>query len=364
MAYFATSSSTMTNPSAAAYYAAREAEIAAQEALLNARNAEAQRQSQTAQQIESARTSPENAVIAQNQRLRTSTDYQYGLAGLPTPVESEAVKGEGIGIRERYVPPEERVRRAADIAEAQGALRISQAAEAVGRAGLTTERLRLQMQKDEEAAQARREAERTRMVRAKEQVEQEPRRKGGPQYSKSKDPRHQRGRGTVDPETGAWVSHDQLRKLNAERGVTFDEVNNEYVNRRELIDRLSPEGHVYRKRDGAWVNTKTGNIYKGGRWINEEDGTYMNPSDNLWRSRNGDYFDPQMKAWVQAGTGYVQQGIYWVDPSNGQKYWQGQRVKSAKDEVPDWVQSLLGQGGGTTATTPPAPLPAIPSFDW
>src|SRR3990167_8867019 len=136
----------------------------AQEELLRQRTAEASRQAQIPGQLQAARVSPENLAIANIERQRAATDYQYALAGLPEPTESEAQQGTGIGVRQALVTPEERVRRQAQVEEAQGALRLAQASERVGLAGTAEDRARSAVREAEVREAEEREAEREKVV--------------------------------------------------------------------------------------------------------------------------------------------------------------------------------------------------------
>src|SRR3990167_5515867 len=312
----------------------------AQEELLRQRTAEASRQAQIPGQLQAARVSPENLAIANIERQRAATDYQYALAGLPEPTESEAQQGTGIGVRQALVTPEERVRRQAQVEEAQGALRLAQASERVGLAGTAEDRARSAVREAEVREAEEREAEREKVVKLRQasRPATQPGRRNREESALANAPFGW----MYDPETGFAVAPEVFRKRQAERGMTLDKVNRESVSNREMLNRVSPEGYTWRKSDNAWVDTKTGNELIGGQWRNKDDGTYMNPSDRIWRDRNGNWYDKTLREWRQAGTGYVQQGIYWVDPASGQKFWQGKPVRKPSAFTPEELQSLLG----------------------
>lgn len=320
-----------------AFWAAQEAASAAQERLAQERAAAAQRQYALVGQMQAARTSPENAVIAQNQRLRESTDYQYQLAGLAPPQEVEGAKTD-VGVREKYVTPEERVRRVAELESAQGDLRIAQAAASASSAGASVDRARIQLQMAEEKQRV--DALKEREKKILEQEKEEQRLKSAPPGF------------TYDPESGYryLISYSELRKRNARNGIVVDEVNGEFVTRQEMLNRTSPDGYIWRKSDSAWVDTKRGLKQINGKWIDEENGTFQDPKSKRWYRNNGDYYDPYLKSWVQAGTNYVQQGIYWVDPRTGQRYWGGkpvQKPKASSTFSADELADLTGGGSGT-----------------
>src|SRR3990167_2925329 len=336
------SMSTRALSSAQTIFFQREEETRrAQEALLRQRTAEASRQAQIPGQLQAARVSPENLAIANIERQRAATDYQYALAGLPEPTESEAQQGTGIGVRQALVTPEERVRRQAQVEEAQGALRLAQASERVGLAGTAEDRARSAVREAAEREAEEREAEREKVVKLRQasRPATQPGRRSREEAALANAPFGW----MYDPETGFAVAPEVFRKRQAERGMTLDKVNRESVSNREMLNRVSPEGYVWRRSDNAWVDTKTGNELIGGQWRNKDDGTYMNPSDRIWRDRNGNWYDKQLRQWRQAGTGYVQQGIYWVDPASGQRFWQGKPVKSAQQGLSTLTKVALGE---------------------
>src|SRR3990167_4110771 len=312
----------------------------AQEELLRQRTAEASRQAQIPGQLQAARVSPENLAIANIERQRAATDYQYALAGLPEPTESEAQQGTGIGVRQALVTPEERVRRQAQVEEAQGALRLAQASERVGLAGTAEERARSAVREAAEREAEEREAEREKVIKLRQASRPtvQPGRRNREESALANAPFGW----MYDPETGFAVAPEVFRKRQAERGMTLDKVNRESVSNREMLNRVSPEGYVWRRSDNAWVDTKTGNELIGGQWRNKDDGTYMNPSDRIWRDRAGNWYDKELKAWRDP-RGLVQQGIYWVDPATGQKFWQGKPVRAAKQGLGALAKAALGE---------------------
>jgi hypothetical protein len=287
------------------------------------------------QAIEAARKSPENITKALLDRREAATDYQFQLAGLPVPAAEEAQKGTGIGIRERRVGPEERATRKADIDGAQANLAVTKAREREGNAGVDASIASLRVQEENAVEQAQRQAE--------------------ADFNAAQN----KAGFTFDTETQQWITKADARVRAAQRGVVFDEINNQFISRNDLLGRTDPNGNVLRTSDGTWVDPKTGNEFKAGQWTNPEDGTTM--INGVWYDQKGNWHDDDLGRWRQAGTGFVQSGIYWQDPATGINYWQGAPVKrpatGGTSGLSPEAQALLAKfnaanGGGTATRSP------------